>query len=169
MRRLDLRGVRFSKLVAVSQARHPTRGHILWRCVCDCGAETFASVGKLRSGQKKSCGCSSSTGGRRVHGLYGTKAHRLFEVCRDRARKKGIPFTLEISDIVVPEVCPILGIPLSQENRNNWPSVDRVNPALGYIPGNVVVISYRANRIKNDASLEELEAIVAYVKMRMFG
>jgi hypothetical protein len=48
--------------------------------------------------------------------------------------------------------------------RDNWPSFDRWDNAKGYVPGNVFVISWRANRIKWDCSVAELEAVVAYMK-----
>lgn len=44
------------------------------------------------------------------------------------------------------------------------PSIDRINQDSGYTKDNIRVISWRANHIKNDATLEELEKIVAYVK-----
>lgn len=47
---------------------------------------------------------------------------------------------------------------------NNSPSLDRMIPALGYVASNVRVISYRANAIKRDATLDELRALVAYVE-----
>lgn len=85
-----------------------------------------------------------------------------------RAKKHGRPFSITIADVVIPTVCPILGIPLrkqvGQHPRPDSPSLDCVIPALGYVPGNVQVISYRANCIKNDGTAEEHEAIVAYIR-----
>ena len=43
-------------------------------------------------------------------------------------------------------------------------SLDCIIPELGYVPGNVAVISRRANTIKNDATIEELELVLAYMK-----
>jgi hypothetical protein len=83
-----------------------------------------------------------------------------------RAKKQGIPFDLEESDVVAPECCPVLGIKLERSGGlgrlDSSPSVDRIIPSLGYVKGNVVVISYRANRIKNDATLEELRKITLF-------
>jgi hypothetical protein len=62
-----------------------------------------------------------------------------------------------------------LGIPLERtgmNNRDSSPSLDCIVPSLGYIPSNIAVISYRANRIKNDSNLEELESLVIWLKQR---
>jgi hypothetical protein len=78
------------------------------------------------------------------------------------ARKRGIEFSLQESDLDTPLICPILGCELnypsltSQHCRPETPSVDRIDNTLGYVPGNVQVISWRANRLKNDATLQEL-------------
>lgn len=84
-----------------------------------------------------------------------------------RANRDGLLFDLIREDIVIPDVCPVLGIPLYVGDRNrhdNAPSLDRRDSTQGYVKGNVVVISYRANRIKNDATTEELEQVLAYSK-----
>jgi hypothetical protein len=76
---------------------------------------------------------------------------------------------LDISDIAIPEICPALGVLLkvNTEDRtkrpDNTPTIDRVDPTKGYVKGNVRIISFRANRIKQDATEEELRAIAAYM------
>ena len=84
-----------------------------------------------------------------------------------RAKKDGTPFFIEPCDIIIPEYCPVLGLPLtfnSGRPQDNSPSLDRINPDLGYVKGNVRVISYRANTLKNNASMEELLAVVEYMR-----
>ena len=80
---------------------------------------------------------------------------------RHRAKKKGLDFNLDDDDFVIPDVCPILGLPL----RKTWggsvsddltPSIDRVDNTLGYVKGNTMVISQRANSIKSDMTFQEL-------------
>lgn len=87
-----------------------------------------------------------------------------------RCKKNGIPFGLDLSDLVVPTHCPVFGLPLVRNGRvmaDDNPSVDRIDPALGYVKGNVWVISWRANRLKNNAKLWELEALVGALKKRL--
>jgi hypothetical protein len=86
---------------------------------------------------------------------------------KSRAKRLGIEFRLSPGDIEIPAACPILGIPLACGNgvtTPGSPSLDRINPLLGYVPGNVAVISHRANRIKNDATLAELLLVAEYVR-----
>lgn len=88
-------------------------------------------------------------------------------------RSLGIPWDLDeeyLKSIWV-DVCPVLGFPLingshliGNDRPDNLAELDRLIPAKGYIKGNVRWISRRANRIKSDASVEELEKIVAYMK-----
>jgi len=91
----------------------------------------------------------------------------MWHSCKKRAKKRDLPFDLTIEDLEVPEKCPILGLELKAGNdssREISPSLDRIVPELGYVKGNIRVISLRANRLKSDASIEELEAILKYMK-----
>ena len=82
----------------------------------------------------------------------------LVERARSRALKAHLPFNLRRQSIVIPVSCPVLGIPLKlgATRSANSPSLDRIVPSLGYVEGNVRVISDRANRLKADLSLDEL-------------
>lgn len=84
---------------------------------------------------------------------------RLLAKARERSIEKKIAFSLTRSDIKWNDICPYLGIPLifgSRKLHMSSPSLDRINSALGYIPGNVEVISYQANTMKHAASPEQL-------------
>jgi len=86
------------------------------------------------------------------------------------ANKRGWPVTITEKDIQIPKVCPVLGIPIvmgSRTVKDGSPTLDRVDTSKGYIKGNVEVISWRANRLKSDASLEEIKAIYKYMKRRL--
>ncbi len=90
-------------------------------------------------------------------------ATKLWKGAKDRATEKGLEFDLVVDDIKIPDVCPVLGILLNASDRAHTPSIDRIDNARGYTKDNIQIISWRANRLKNDASLEELVAITCYM------
>jgi len=93
----------------------------------------------------------------------------MLSAAKRRAKAKEMPFDIAREDITVPELCPVLGIPIIVGTRrwqDSSPTLDRINPALGYVKGNVEVISARANRIKNDASAAELELVTIWIRRK---
>jgi hypothetical protein len=91
---------------------------------------------------------------------------RLYKSAKQRATREGTPFTIAVSDIIVPKTCPILGIKLRHnegKQGDSSPSLDKVIPELGYIPGNIAVISLRANIIKDKYSYAELNAVTSWL------
>ena len=87
---------------------------------------------------------------------------------RRRASKLGIPFSINLDDVTIPKVCPVFGVALSRNKvrgQHPWsPTLDRIVPALGYVPGNVRVISWKANRLKSDATPDELYLVAEYAR-----
>jgi len=94
----------------------------------------------------------------------------VLRLAKLRARRENVPFSLTTEDIVVPDVCPVLGIKIvpytagTTPRHNSNPTLDRVVPSRGYTKENTHVISFRANRLKSNATLAELKAIVAYME-----
>ena len=91
----------------------------------------------------------------------------LHKWAKYRANKRGIPFHIEISDIYIPKICPVLGIPIiigSTKTIDNSPSLDRINSELGYIPSNIIVMSWKANIIKSYGTAEEHLKIYNFLK-----
>ena len=89
-----------------------------------------------------------------------------------RATKRGIAFDLDKEYVrtLVPDVCPVFGVPFTffgQETGPWSPSLDRLHPTLGYTRGNVVVISLRANAIKSDATIDEIQTVLDWLRQRM--
>ena len=85
---------------------------------------------------------------------------------RQEAGRLGIEFTLDFCDVIFPTHCPILGIELEYEAetaQEGSPSFCRINPKLGYTKENVRIVSWRANRIKNNGSSEELRKIADFL------
>ncbi len=90
----------------------------------------------------------------------------LWTYAKRRAAKQSLPFDLDPDDISVPSHCPVLGMELKRNvakpGRNSF-SLDRTDPKLGYVRGNITVMSVRANLLKSDATPEELAAILEKV------
>lgn len=102
---------------------------------------------------------------KRKHYLAGGWLTSVLNAARHRAAAAGLEFTITKADVVVPERCPVFGTLLCVgANSNDSPSLDRVDNTKGYIPSNVRVISKRANRMKGDASLEDLQKLIQYIK-----
>jgi len=88
-----------------------------------------------------------------------------------RARIAAVPcsITSDYIQSIFPEdsLCPALGVIMEfGGDRETSPSIDRIKPELGYVEGNVIWVSYRANRIKNDASIEELRRVADFYSTR---
>lgn len=84
-----------------------------------------------------------------------------------RARKRGKNFGILPEDIQpLPTHCPMLGVELDYSGGGGpaAASVDRVDSSIGYVPGNVVIISKRANTLKNGSTVDEMKQIVAYLE-----
>lgn len=91
----------------------------------------------------------------------------LWQEAKKRAKQKGLEFSIEIEDIKIPKRCPYLNIPLwvsDETPSDNSPSIDRIDPSKGYVQGNICVCSFRANTIKRDASLHEIEQLYKSLK-----
>ncbi len=87
----------------------------------------------------------------------------MVAVARCRARKKNKEFNMKWTDLVWPEVCPLLGLKINYEASEfdgASPSIDRKDSSKGYTKENCWIISRRANTIKSDATLEELKLLV---------
>lgn len=89
---------------------------------------------------------------------------RMYNRTKTRAKNKGIPFNLDLEDIIFPEVCPVLNKPFIYGDIDWTYSIDRVRPELGYIKGNIIIISNRANRLKNNATADELETVAKFIR-----
>ena len=151
-------------------------------------ARKFASRPKVAPASTKTCAYCGETKDKSHFGKFGQKSR--CDVCypnratqistqylivhpevgllmwaRGRAKRKKLPFNLELTDIQIPGICPVLGIRLERGNRGGCAasaSLDRIVPELGYTKGNVHVISLRANRLKSDATPAELRLVADF-------
>lgn len=98
--------------------------------------------------------------------------HCMLAHAKRRAKQRGVPCTISVNDIHVPTHCPVFGTPLKMNVRAvgpDSPTLDCVIPALGYVPGNVCVVSHLANRRKGNMTLADLHALAAYVEAHCRG
>lgn len=93
--------------------------------------------------------------------------HKILFRAKARAELKGWEFSITEDDIKIPDICPILKVPLKHVKgmpfrKDYTPSLDRIDNTKGYVQGNVIIVSARANALKSDASLEELKALYEF-------
>ena len=184
--KIDLTGKRFGRLIVTGKApllrrdapqpdgTVKKRSYHRWYVDCDCGV-----TGKIVLSQAfftkppiHSCGgCGYQQEQLRkaavTHGETHTPAYRMFHQAKQRAAVRGLDFDLERDDVVVPSTCPVLGIELRVGNSNfkdHSPSLDRIDSSKGYVRGNVEVISWRANRLKSDGTLDDFRSIVSWME-----
>lgn len=90
-----------------------------------------------------------------------------FRTKKANAKAAGKEWNIDFGDLLFPTHCPVLGLELdyfSEVRQENSPSFDCVDPSLGYTKGNVVIMSWRANRIKNDGTAKEHRLIASFIE-----
>lgn len=91
--------------------------------------------------------------------------YRLYSAAKGRAKRKNLEFNISIEDIYIQEKCPVLLLPY-EKYTDMAPSLDRINNNKGYIKGNVIVMSKRANRLKGDFSINEILLLLKFYEER---
>lgn len=142
--------------------------------ICKCCGESFIRV--VRAAQKYcSPECRRSFWNKTFYKQgYVTARHNknpekmMLRSAKHRAKKKGLPFDITVEDIIVPEYCPVLKIKLEANGgtggaKRNSPSLDRIIPELGYVKGNVQVISNAANLLKGNSTPEDMILFAEWV------
>lgn len=141
-------------------------------CRCTiCGTEGWWSKNNVQSGEAN-CKCQQHC----QQGRSRTREGIMWTRAKKRAKDAGVPFSIATDDIIIPTHCPVLGIRLkhadaSEQARKGMggfhdasPTLDKFIPELGYVPGNIAVISWRANKIKSDATASEISALSEWMK-----
>lgn len=151
---------------------------VCWSCKVEQPIESFSKNRSKRSGRSAECkACVKAYNKRHVaenaeYYRAQRKAKRnanlgwyLYLECRTRAKRLGLEFNLSPEDIQIPEVCPVFGLPFKtgREYRDQSASVDRIDCSLGYVKGNIRVISYLANRMKSNATASQLEQFAQWI------
>jgi hypothetical protein len=149
---------------------------VCWKCKLEKPIEAFARNKTKSSGRAAECKeCVKAYN--RIHCAAKSdyykevrKAKRrhnlgwyLFLECRTRAKRSGLAFNLEPADVVIPLACPVFGFKLNDGKRDHSASVDRKDCTVGYVKGNVRVISNLANRMKTNATESELRQFALWI------
>lgn len=87
-------------------------------------------------------------------GRIAYRMQRAFFAAKSRAKKRGIKFDLKLSDLGLPTHCAVTGIKFEmtgsfRDGNIFVPSLDRIDPALGYTTGNVRVVCHGYNLAKH--------------------
>lgn len=98
-------------------------------------------------------------------------ATRAASRLRRRTAGKAVEVALTPKDILAvfpaDRRCPVFGVPFVFGEQSPWsPSIDRRDPAIGYVPGNIQIISVRANQLKSDATADELQQVADWIRGR---
>lgn len=163
---LDMRGMRFGKLVVVEFAGR-SGVHALWECRCDCGAVITVYGTNLRGGKSSQCSsCGHAVAGEKLRQLVGEMPVSLWTRIVRNAKNRGIDVLITpeyAADLFVAQgrKCAMSSEQLSFGERNNWQlvnitaSLDRIDTTRGYEEGNVQWVHKDVNLMKGDMSLSE--------------
>lgn len=145
MKRKDITGQRFGRLLALRDIGPAKNGRTLWLCRCDCGNETEATVSDLLNGHTKSCGCLKREKVKEAvttHGMSGTRLHRIWTGMHRRCYNPNDKYYKDYGG---------RGVTVCEEwkssfiNFYNWAmengykdnlSIDRIDNNKGYCPEN---------------------------------
>ena len=139
---IDLAGQRFGRLVVLHRVPSKAPGRARWAVLCDCGTASEAITGNLRSGQVQSCGCLTrerTSATNTTHGQSSNPEYKIMHAAKQRCANpsapdyeryggRGIAFNFSDFAQFFAEVGP---------RPSNKHSLDRIDNAKGYEPGNV--------------------------------
>jgi hypothetical protein len=157
-KKLDITGLKFGRLTAIKRNgfdQSPSRKHVRWDCVCDCGKLVNARLNSLRSGGIKSCGCLPRKGNLK-HGMKKTKEYETWQRIKARCNNKNHPDYYLYGGIGI-NVCDrwnnsFENFYLDMGDRpKNKTSIERLNTTKGYSPENCIwADSYIQSRNKRN-------------------
>lgn len=130
----------------------------------------LSSKGTYTNSRKRYCSSKCQNKGYRKFSYQQAR----FVAWKAGAAYRGIEFSISPEDVVWCTHCPILGIeldytPLRGGHRDNTPSLDRIDTTKGYIPGNVHIVSSKANRAKSNLTLDELRSFGKWAVRDLLG
>ncbi len=144
------------------------------RCPRCKGRFPISQFGRERTASDGTCRmCSACSRSKQSEEHQQNPLWKMRQKARHRAKEQGVPFSLAMTDLPpIPEFCPVIpGLRLevgTGAQSEGSPSLDRLRPEAGYVPGNVFIISWLANRCKNTCTDPAVfEAIAAYLRREL--
>ena len=147
------------------------------RCLQSKPSDFFYAAPRMRDGYASWCkACASKKAIESLDKKFKDPRQRLFVSSQHNARNRGVEHTISVEDIKLPKVCKYLGITIDYSRSSekgrlraaDSPSIDRIDPSRGYVPGNIQIISFLANQMKSNATIEQLLAFAEGV-LRVHG
>ena len=105
-----------------------------------------------------------------THGMFNKHISMINNNSKIRAKRDNVPHKISTEYLrgIFPrdKKCPVLDtfMEFGSVREKNQPTLDRLIPSEGYVEGNVAWISLRANRLKNDATFDEISKLYSYLK-----
>lgn len=175
-----IKGEVFGNLTATGKTKAELHDHLKTRRTvkfhelkCKCGDVRFYRENSLKTTKKcMFCHKADLKNYSKTHGMTNTLEYRIFSTSKTRAKKRNLDFNLELDDIFIPDFCPVLNIKIDKRlfkhskrrPLDNSATLDRIDSSKGYIKGNIAVISYLANSIKNEGNADEHDAIATFIE-----
>jgi hypothetical protein len=155
------------KLLSEFSLNNSAKDRLQYKCrACDINYQTQRRAENLDGDREYS---RTYQRNRRLDFEY--RLQMLINSSKQRAKLNNREHNINVKDIKaiypVDSCCPIFGIKLKFNGagfRDSSPSIDRIDSTKGYARDNIQIISWKANRIKGAASLQDLEMLVAYLK-----
>ena len=137
------------------------KGHISQKYVSNMGCVECRNIKNLSlENRKKSKDDYDTLGSKYIKSMWWR--------AKKRSESKGIEFNIELSDIKIPDTCPVFNfkfeISSGKGPSDKSPSLDRIDVSKGYIKGNIQVISFKANRMKSDCNVYDVEKLLCFMK-----
>jgi 5-methylcytosine-specific restriction endonuclease McrA len=144
-------------------------------CRCDCGTEKELPLTYLRQGTVKSCGClNRGENNPNKYRLPPGEAdkRRVLSGYRYGARRRGLAFEITCgeAEAILTSPCHYCGEPPKPTQTTaklhghcSVTGIDRKNPKLGYVPGNVTSACGQCNRGKGTLTTEEFDAWLSQI------
>lgn len=164
MKKYNLIGQRFGRLVVVAEAEPGKGRRRRWRCQCDCGGETITSTYHLTHEQTKSCGCLTAERARERHLRHGGKGTRLYNIWKNMRQRCNNPknpdFTLYgARGVTVCEEWDDFAVFRDWAESHGYRdelTLDRIEPDGNYEPSNCRWATWREQRLNQRRCRKEV-------------